>query len=102
MRRDLVGQLQPHRLGPGEAHPWRDAEGTWEAPNSRWTAGRDVSWEPLALGLVCEVAYDHLQGDRFRHATSFVRWRPDRAPSSCTYDQLDVAVPFELAQVLGA
>jgi len=67
---------------------------------SRWNAKRDLSWEPLRPELVAEVAFDHLQGDRFRHATHFQRWRPDRRPESCTYGQLDVAVPEELAASL--
>jgi len=69
---------------------------------SRWNAGRTTAWEPLRLGLVAEVAFDHLQGDRFRHATSFVRWRPERDEASCTYGQLDSAVPEELSAVFGA
>ena len=60
-----------------------------------------MTWEPVRPELVCEVSYDHLQADRFRHATSFVRWRPDRAAASCTYAQLDVPVPYELAKVFG-
>jgi ATP-dependent DNA ligase len=69
---------------------------------SRWNAGRSMEWEPLRPELVAEVAFDHLQGDRFRHATNFVRWRPERDPRSCTYGQLDVAVPEELGAVFGA
>ena len=68
---------------------------------SRWSAGKDLSWEPLRIERVCEVKYDHLQGDRFRHATIFRRWRPDRKPESCTYDQLDVTTPYELEKVFG-
>jgi ATP-dependent DNA ligase len=60
-----------------------------------------MSWEPLRLELVAEVSYDHLEGDRFRHATSLVRWRPDRQPASCTYSQLEVPVPMELEDVFG-
>ena len=60
---------------------------------NRWNAGKDMSWEPLRAELVVEVAFDHLQGDRFRHATQFVRWRPDREPRSCTYEQLEVPSP---------
>ena len=63
--------------------------------------GRDLSWEPLRVERVCEVAYDHLQGDRFRHATTFRRWRPDRTPADCRYDQLQATPAFELDQVLG-
>ena len=69
---------------------------------SRWNAGRNMSWEPLRPELVAEVAFDHLQGDRFRHATSFVRWRPERDPASCKYSQLEVAVPEELEAVFRA
>ena len=69
---------------------------------NRWNAGKDMSWEPLRAELVAEVAFDHMQGERFRHATHFVRWRPEREPRSCTYDQLEVAVPQELAAVFGA
>jgi len=69
---------------------------------SRWNAGKDQSWEPLRPELVVEVAFDHLQGDRFRHATQFVRWRPERDPQSCAYGQLEVIVPEELSTVFGA
>ena len=68
---------------------------------SRWNRGKDLSWEPLRVERVCEVAYDHLQGDRFRHATHFVRWRPDRSPRECRYDQLEVTPPYELARIFG-
>ena len=68
---------------------------------SRWSAGKDLSWEPLRIERVCEVKYDHLQGDRFRHAGVFVRWRPDRQPDDCRYDQLEVVQPFELENVFG-
>ena len=68
---------------------------------NRWNAGKDMTWEPLRPEFVCEVSYDHLQHDRFRHATSLVRWRPDRDPSSCTYAQLDTPVPMELRDVFG-
>src|SRR5690606_20147569 len=66
---------------------------------SRWSAGKDLSWEPLRIERVCEVKYDHMQGDRFRHAATFLRWRPDKAPRDCRYDQLEVTTPYELAQV---
>ena len=69
---------------------------------SRWNAKRDHSWEPLRPERVAEVAFDHLQGDRFRHAAQFQRWRPDRDPRSCRYDQLQAVVPEELAAVFGA
>ena len=62
---------------------------------------RDRRWEPLRIELVAEVAYEHLQGDRFRHTARFQRWRTDRDPSSCTYDQLEAPVPHELAEIFG-
>ena len=104
-RKEFVDVLGPYRRDAASDHPWI-AEGTpaGRVPGgqSRWTGGKDLSWEPLRIGLVVEVAYDHLQVDRFRHATSFVRWRTDRAPGSCTYAQLDAPVPTELAEVFGA
>ena len=66
---------------------------------SRWNAGRDLGWEPVRPQLVVEVRYDHLQGDRFRHAAQFVRFRTDRTPESCTYAQLEEAAPAELARI---
>ncbi|MHB8328041.1 MAG: ATP-dependent DNA ligase [Acidimicrobiales bacterium] len=107
-RRQLVDELAPYRRDDLAGHPWQPravdpAEGTRRpGASSRWNTGKDLSWEPLAPELVCEVAYDHLQGDRFRHATTFQRWRPDRRPESCTYAQLEVVVPEELSAVFGA
>jgi len=108
-RRALVDELAPYRPGGLAGHPWAEwatAAGEWDGRmpggQSRWNAKRDLSWEPLRPELVAEVAFDHLQGDRFRHATHFQRWRPDRDPRSCTYAQLDVVVPEELAVVFGA
>ena len=69
---------------------------------SRWNRGKDLSWEPLRAERVVEVAYDHLQGDRFRHGTTFKRWRPDKPPADCRYDQLEETAPFELARIFGA
>jgi ATP-dependent DNA ligase len=69
---------------------------------SRWSAGKDLSWEPVRVERVCEVKYDHLQGDRFRHAAVFLRWRPDREPGHCTYEQLEVATPYELEKVFSS
>ena len=68
---------------------------------SRWNNKKDLSWQPLRIERVVEVSYDHLQGNRFRHATHFLRWRPDRTPASCTYAQLEAVVPAELAQLFG-
>ena len=90
-----------------DEHPWREwaeatASGTTRMPGgqSRWSAGKDLSWEPLRIERVCEVKYDHLQGDRFRHAAVFLRWRPDKPPRDCRYDQLEVTTPYELAEGL--
>lgn len=102
-RRQLVGELADVLAAAPADHPWTGAAPGTRVPGgpSRWTAGRDLSWVPVAPRMVCEVAYDHLQGDRFRHATTFRRWRPDRDPPSCTYAQLETAVPAELAEVFG-
>jgi len=104
-RAELVSELEPYREHASDGHPWLAGDpGASRRPGqkSRWSAGRDLSFEPLRPELVCEVAYDHLEGNRFRHATTFKRFRPDRDPRSCEYSQLESAVPFELAKVLGA
>jgi ATP-dependent DNA ligase len=67
---------------------------------SRWNAGKDLSFVPLRPERVVEVRYDHMEGSRFRHTTQFVRWRPDRDPRSCTYEQLEEPVNFNLAEIL--
>ncbi len=110
-RRSLAEELAPLREGAAEGHPWRDraeGPGRGEEPDrrlpgasSRWNRGKDLSWEPLRVERVCEVAYDHLQGDRFRHATQFLRWRPDRSPRECRYDQLEATPPYELSRIFG-
>jgi ATP-dependent DNA ligase len=107
MRRDLARELEPLRHRALHDHPWREwasAHETTRMPGgqSRWSAGKDLSWEPLRIERVCEVKYDHLQGDRFRHAAVFVRWRPDKPPAACRYDQLEVTKPYELEKVFGA
>ncbi len=107
MRRQLVHELAPLRERALDDHPWREwaAGGNGErmpGGQSRWSAGKDLSWEPLRIERVCEVKYDHLQGDRFRHAAVFQRWRPDRQPADCRYDQLEVTTPYELEKVFGA
>jgi ATP-dependent DNA ligase len=112
VRRQLVEDLAPLRENALEGHPWREwAEAQEEASekmqrlpgaSSRWNRGKDLSWEPLRPERVCEVAYDHMQGDRFRHAAQFVRWRPDKAPEDCRYDQLEVTPAYELERVFGA
>jgi ATP-dependent DNA ligase len=106
-REDLVSLLAPLRANALNDHPWKEwaqMDGSTRMPGgqSRWSAGKDLSWEPLRVALVCEVKYDHMQGDRFRHAAFFQRWRPDKQPSDCRYDQLEVTTPFELENVFGA
>jgi ATP-dependent DNA ligase len=106
-RHELVAELAPLREAALEGHPWqawRIEPGHQRIPGftSRWNRGKDLSWEPLRPELVCEVAYDHLQGDRFRHATHFLRWRPDKQPQDCRYDQLESRPPFELSRIFGA
>lgn len=110
-RRALVHELAPYRTGAADGHPWAgwmEAESHHETgkrlpgATSRWNAGKDLSFELLRPELVVEAAYDHLQGNRLRHAGQFRRWRPERDPRSCTYDQLEVAVPEELAAVFSA
>jgi ATP-dependent DNA ligase len=108
VRRALVTELAPLRADALAAHPWRSwaeaQSGGQRMPGgqSRWSAGKDLSWEPLRIERVCEVKYDHLQGDRFRHAATFLRWRPDKPPADCRYDQLEVTPAYELAKVFGA
>jgi ATP-dependent DNA ligase len=107
-RKALVEELAPLRTNAMANHPWRDwagADGRGQrmpGGYSRWSAGKDLSWEPLRIERVAEVKYDHLQGDRFRHAATFLRWRPDKPPQDCRYDQLDVTPPFELSKVFRA
>ena len=107
-RAELARELAPLREGAWDAHPWRawgQAEaGATRMPGapSRWNQDKDLSWEPLRIELVCEVKYDHLQGDRFRHAATFLRFRPDKPARDCRYDQLEVTPAFELRDVFGA
>jgi ATP-dependent DNA ligase len=112
MRKQLVADLAPLRENALEDHPWREwAEAHEEAQakeqrrpgaTSRWNRGKDLSWEPLRPERVCEVAYDHMQGTRFRHAAHFVRWRADKRPQDCRYDQLEITPAYELERVFGA
>jgi len=111
-RKQLVTELAPLRENALTGHPWQDwAEAQDEAneqgqrlpgATSRWNRGKDLSWEPLRPERVCEVAYDHMQGTRFRHAAQFLRWRPDKRPEDCRYDQLEVTPAYELERVFGA
>ncbi len=113
-RRELVDFLEPYRANALENHPWQAwAQGAQGAQDpgaesgsqrrpggaSRWSAGKDLSWEPLRPELVVEVAYDHMQGSRFRHTAQFRRWRSDKEPRDCTYAQLEVVLPHELAEI---
>jgi ATP-dependent DNA ligase len=108
-RRELADELEPLRQGALDEHPWgswasADEHATKRMPGgqSRWSAGKDLSWEPLRIERVCEVKYDHMQGDRFRHAATFLRWRTDKLPADCRYDQLEVTTAYELEKVFGA
>lgn len=102
----LVEELAPLRENAMDAHPWKEwasfEEGDAQrkpGASSRWNRGKDLSWEPLRIERVCEVGYDHLQGTRFRHATTFKRWRDDKQPSDCRYDQLEETAAYELSQI---
>jgi ATP-dependent DNA ligase len=111
VRKQLVSDLAPLRENALANHPWREWAAAQEDANaksqrlpgatSRWNRGKDLSWEPLRPERVCEVAYDHMQGTRFRHAAQFVRWRPDKRPKDCRYDQLEVTPAYELERVFG-
>ena len=108
-RRELVEFLSPYRENALAEHPWKrwaeyaSEEGEHRLPGgqSRWSQGKDLSWEPLRAELVAEVAYEHMQGSRFRHLAHFRRWRTDKKPSDCTYEQLEVVPPLELAEIFG-
>jgi ATP-dependent DNA ligase len=108
-RRALVDHLTPYREDALASHPWRHWAGEADADDataqrkpgakSRWSQGKDLSWEPLRPELVVEVAYDHMQGTRFRHTAHFRRWRPDKTPRDCTYAQLETVAPAEIAAI---
>ena len=108
MRRQLVKDLAPLRQNGMAGHPWREWAGAaaessrMPGSQSRWSAGKDLSWEPLKIERVCEVKYDHMQGERFRHAGIFLRWRPDKRPQDCRFDQLEVAKPYELERIFSS
>jgi ATP-dependent DNA ligase len=111
-RAALVAELEPLRTNAADGHPWGDwaewaaaAEASGQrvpGATSRWNRGKDLSWEPLRPERVVEVAYDHLQGDRFRHGTTFKRWRPDKPPAECRYDQLEETPAYEIARIFGS
>ena len=120
LRAQLSEELTPYESDALDEHPWRDWAGQGQpdaepsaepgggpvaarmpgAP-SRWNAKKDMTWVPLRIELVAEVAFEHVQRDRFRHTARFQRWRPDRTPDSCTYAQLDIPIPLELHEVFG-
>jgi ATP-dependent DNA ligase len=109
MRKALAIELAPLRERALEGHPWRSwaeaGSSEWTrmpGGQSRWSAGKDLSWEPLRAERVCEVKYEHMQGRRFRHGAVFLRWRPDKQPSDCRYDQLEVTPAYELEKVFAA
>lgn len=108
-RKDLIEFLAPYRDDALVNHPWREWADT-QVPTesaqqrrpgqlSRWSQGKDLTWEPLRPELVVQVAYDHMQGSRFRHTAQFRRWRPDKRPADCTFEQLEVVAPHELAEI---
>jgi ATP-dependent DNA ligase len=101
-RQELLDELGPYRLYAGDPHPWLGTVTAERIPGepSRWSGSKDLSWEPLRPDLVVEVAYDHMEGRRFRHTAQFRRWRPDRDPRSCGYDQIERPVAFDLAEIL--
>jgi ATP-dependent DNA ligase len=106
-RADLIAELQPLVCEDLSEHPWGDWS-EWAIANpdrvpgtqSRWSAGKDLSFTPLRPERVVEVGYDHMEGSRFRHTAQFKRWRPDRDPESCGYEQLEEVVSYDLAEVL--
>ena len=106
-RKELVEFLAPYRKDALSSHPWKswadhggeDEPKRMPGGQSRWSQGKDLSWEPLRPELVVEVAYDHMQGARFRHTAQFRRWRSDKKPTDCTYAQLEVVPPQELAAI---
>jgi len=109
-RAELVEELAPYRAEALDGHPWQDwanaqtgEDGEHRMPGatSRWNSGKDLSWVPLRPELVVEIRYDQLEGSRLRHTGQFQRWRTDRDARSCTYDQLEVPVKYDLAEVLG-
>ena len=111
-RIELVEFLKSYRKNALDNHPWKSwaeaddsfGDGPKRIPGgqSRWSQGKDLSWEPLRPELVVEVAYDHMQGNRFRHTAQFRRWRSDKKPSDCTYAQLEIVPPQELAAIFSS
>ena len=107
-RAELAKELESLREGARDAHPWKkwasfedSADQRMPGATSRWNRGKDLTWEPLRLERVCEVGYDHMQGSRFRHATHFKRWRPDKPATDCRYDQLQATPAIEIRRIFG-
>jgi ATP-dependent DNA ligase len=101
-RKRLLDDLAPYRQEAGEAHPWgewADVENIPGGAGNRWNAKKDMSYEALRPELVVEVGYDHMEGSRFRHVAQFKRWRTDRTPESCTFEQLEVPATYNLADI---
>ena len=104
-RQELAALLAPYRKNALADHPWKswaaaESEGQrLPGGQSRWSQGKDLSWEPIRAELVVEVAYEHMQGTRFRHTAQFRRWRTDKRPKDCTYAQLEVVPPQELMEI---
>jgi ATP-dependent DNA ligase len=108
-RKELIDELAPYEDGALDDHPWREwadmaaheEGGRKPGVQNRWTGSKDQSWHPLRLELVAEVTYDGMQSGRFRHTSHWVRWRPDKEPHQCTFDQFEITPPAELEQVFG-
>ena len=108
-RRELLEFLTPYRTNALVDHPWASwaneeaaAGSRMPGGQSRWSQGKDLSWEPLRPELVIEVSYEHMQGRRFRHMAHFRRWRTDKKPTDCTYAQLEVVPPHELEEIFSS
>ncbi len=104
-RKQLVEHLAPYRMESLAGHPWQawsgaeDGEQRKPGAQSRWSRGKSLDWVPLRPELVVEVAYDHMQGSRFRHTAQFRRWREDKPPKDCDYAQLETTAPYELGEI---
>jgi ATP-dependent DNA ligase len=99
-RKELLDELAPYQHNAEKNHPWYSSEWGPGGSPSRWNAGKDLSFQPLRPELVVEVAYDYMEGSRFRHTAQFRRWRPDREPKTCTFDQLDRPLKYAIEDVL--
>ena len=101
-RREITEHLAPYALAEVEGHPWLEDDARVRRPGAinRWNRGRDQTWHPLALEIVAEVAYDQFEGDRLRHVGTWLRWRPDRTASTCTFAQVHVPIPVDITSLL--